>query len=81
MLQLHNITGKDSYKTANDCELLSLKVTRELIKPYLNRGNHLYIDNFYTSIQLIEELAQLNTGLCDIIREKYYVVRLIIQES
>ena len=39
------------------------------MQPYINRGHHLYLDNFYTSIGLIEDLAEVNTGVCGIIRE------------
>ena len=35
-----------------------------LIQPYLNAGQCLYVDNYYTSPTLFTNLYQLNTGVC-----------------
>lgn len=37
------------------------KVVMHLIKEYLNVGHHLFMDNFYTSVNLIEDLYYKNT--------------------
>ena len=61
-----NYTGR---KQNSEDGLVSVRVVKELMQPYLNKGHHLYMDNFYTSIRLVEELAGLNTGVCGTIRE------------
>lgn len=36
----------------------------KLMEPYLDRGHHLYMDSYYVSPAIAEELAQRNTGVC-----------------
>ena len=43
-------------------------VVMELMKPYLNKGHHLYTDRYYTSVQLAQELIRHGTaftGVCN----------------
>jgi hypothetical protein len=39
-----------------------------LMKPYLNKGYSLFLDNWYTSPRLFEKLYELKTGACGTIR-------------
>ena len=39
-----------------------------IMEPYLNRGHHLYTDNFYTSPTLYHHLYQQGTGACGTLR-------------
>ncbi|GLV46372.1 uncharacterized protein CBL_20714, partial [Carabus blaptoides fortunei] len=36
-------------------------IVKRLMAPYLNRGHHLYMDNFYNSVGLSKELLELKT--------------------
>ena len=58
---LYNI---DNY-IPEECRELSItsKVTLELLAPLLNKGYHLFIDNWYNSIPLVRFLTENNT-LC-----------------
>ena len=41
----------------------------ELMQRYLNKGHHLYVDNWYTSPALFELLHQNKTGACRAVRK------------
>ncbi len=47
--------GKDAAKHTSE-HGLSYDVVMELMQPFLNQGYHLYLDNFYTSPQLVRDL-------------------------
>ena len=47
--------GKDAARNTSQYGL-SYDVVMELMKPFLNQGYHLYLDNFYTSSQLLTDL-------------------------
>ena len=47
--------GKDASKDTSE-HGLGYDVVMELMKPYLKQGYHLYLDNFYTSPQLVKDL-------------------------
>lgn len=44
-------------------------VVMTLLKPYLNDGHSLFVDNWYTSLPLFEKSHQLKTGACGTIRK------------
>ncbi|CAF1419084.1 unnamed protein product [Adineta steineri] len=39
-----------------------------LMKPYLNKGHSVFLDNWYTSSRLFEKLHELKTGACGTVR-------------
>lgn len=45
------------------------KIVWHLMLPLLNKGHHLYVDNFYTSLPLFKELFEYNTPACGTIRK------------
>ena len=47
---------------------LATRVVFDLMKPYLDKGYHLYVDNFYTSLKLIQELEKRKTYACGTVR-------------
>ena len=60
-------TGKDP----NDNDTTTpagTKVVRKLTSDIHNLGHHLYIDNFYTSVQLAQELKSNGIGVCGTMR-------------
>ena len=48
---------------------LSGSVVMELMQRYLNKGQHLYVDNWCTSPALLELLHRNETGACGIVRK------------
>ena len=40
-----------------------------LMKPYLNKGHSLFLDNWYTSPRLFEKLHEFKTGACGTVRK------------
>lgn len=44
------------------------KIVWFLMLPLLNKGHHLYCDNFYTSVSLFENLLQNQTAACGTVR-------------
>ena len=52
--------GKDATKESSE-HGLSYDVVMELMQPFLNQGYHLYLDNFYTSPQLVKDLFECGT--------------------
>ncbi|KAF7685756.1 PiggyBac transposable element-derived protein 4 [Cucumispora dikerogammari] len=43
-------------------------VVKDLIDPLLDKGYHLYVDNFYTGIPLAKDLMEHNTHVCGTLR-------------
>ena len=43
---------------------LATRVVFDLMVPYLDKGYHMYVDNFYTSLKLIQELEKGKTYAC-----------------
>ena len=48
---------------------LSGSIVLEMMRPYLNKGHHLYVDNWYTSPTLFELLHRNKTGACGTVRK------------
>ena len=44
-------------------------VVMTLMKPYLNKGHSLFLDNWYTSPRLFEKLHEFKTGACGTVRK------------
>ena len=61
-------TGKDTQIGETDNFGVSGVVVLELLEPYLGRGHTLYIDNWYTSPLLAEELLKHDTGVCGTVK-------------
>ncbi|XP_041473820.1 piggyBac transposable element-derived protein 4-like [Lytechinus variegatus] len=58
-------TGKEEGRGGDG---LSTKVVKDLTRPYAGSGRHVYMDNFYTSPQLFEDLKEVNLGACGTLR-------------
>ena len=61
-----------------NCPLITERITATVMQKYLNKGHHLCIDNFYTSISLAEYLMQNGTYVMGTIREhrKHFLVEM-----
>jgi hypothetical protein len=65
-LQFQIYTGKA--ETGVPEHGLAHRVVFDLLKDYLDKGFHLYVDNFYTSFRLVADLAIHQTFACGTIR-------------
>ncbi|CAJ0940272.1 unnamed protein product [Ranitomeya imitator] len=64
--------GKDTQINPPECPPIlgvSGKIVWELQHPLLDKGYHLYIDNFYTSIPLFKALSARGTAACGTVRK------------
>ncbi|XP_053316411.1 piggyBac transposable element-derived protein 4-like [Spea bombifrons] len=64
--------GKDSYLDPPGCPDhlgTSAKIVWDLIFPLMNKGYHLYVDNFYTSVPLFKLLYCFDTVACGSIKK------------
>ena len=68
VLKFEVYTGKSNEAVVNT---LAHRVVFGLLENYLDRNHHLYIDNFYTSLKLIEDLEKRNMFTCDTIRKDH----------
>ena len=57
-------TGKDTLVEGNQNLTISEKIVEDLMLPLLNKGSHLHIDNWYTSIPLLQYLTDNDTLAC-----------------
>ena len=62
-------TGKTTLIDGNKNLSVSERIVDDLMKPLLNKGYRLYIDNWYTSIPLFQYLRDNNTLACGTIRK------------
>lgn len=63
-LQYNIYVGKEAVRENN----VSYKIVLKLLKPYLNFGRCLYIDNWYSSVELAEKLNCENTHVVGTLR-------------
>ena len=61
-------TGKDNVPPPQGAFSVSERVVSDLIEPLLDKGYHLYFDNWYTSITLFKFLFERSTLACGTIR-------------
>ena len=47
---------------------LGHRITKELLEEFQKKGHVIYMDNFYSSVQLFEDLMQQDTGACGTVR-------------
>ena len=61
-----------------NCLLITERIPATVMQKYLNKGHHLFIDNYYTSISLAEYLKQNGTYVTRTIREhrKHFPVEM-----
>ena len=62
-------TGSNTDYRITDGLGLSGSIVMELMQRYLNKGHHLYVDNWYTSPTLFEFLHRNKTGACGTVRK------------
>ncbi|KAM3936742.1 piggyBac transposable element-derived protein 4-like [Leptodactylus fuscus] len=63
--------GRDTRIEPPDCPPIlgvSGKIVWDLMHPLLDKGYHLYVDNFYTSIPLFRSLSSRGTAACGTVR-------------
>lgn len=63
-LQYNIYSGKEAVRETN----VSYKIVLKLLKPYLNFERCLYIDNWYSSVELAEKLNCENTHVVGTLR-------------
>ncbi|XP_063077170.1 piggyBac transposable element-derived protein 4-like [Engraulis encrasicolus] len=68
VLQWSIYTGRKRPEAANAEFGATHLIVRELMAPYTGKGHEVYMDNFYTSPAIAEELASKDTGLCGTVR-------------
>lgn len=71
VFNLRVYTGRDSTIDPPGCPStfgVSEKIVWDLARGLFNRGHHLYLDNFYTAVQLFKELFKVDTFACGTIR-------------
>ncbi|KAJ1154260.1 hypothetical protein NDU88_007014 [Pleurodeles waltl] len=64
-------TGKDSTLNPVGCPPtlgVTGKIVWELVQPLLHKGYNLYVDNFYTGVELFSELYKAGTVACGTVR-------------
>ena len=61
-------TGKGTISNKNRSFSLTEAVVVDLVSPLLNKGYHIYVDNFYTSLPLFRYLHDHGTLACGTIR-------------
>ena len=61
-----------------NCPLITERIPATVMQKYLNKGHHLFIDNYYTFISLAEYLMQNGTYIMGTIREhrKHFSVKM-----
>ncbi|PIK50085.1 putative piggyBac transposable element-derived protein 4-like [Apostichopus japonicus] len=67
--KVHYCLSFDLYTGGVGEKGLTFRVVNELMRPYLGRGHRLYIDNFYTSPELLAHLLSHNTLAVGTVRE------------
>lgn len=63
-LQYNIYAGKNEVRETN----VSYKIVLKLMEPYINLGRCLYIDNWYSSVELAEKLIKENTHMVGTLR-------------
>lgn len=66
LLDFNVYTGKDA---AGDNAPLSTRVVTKLVEPFYKKKHHVYFDNFFTSIDLLEILLRKKTYACGTVRK------------
>lgn len=72
--QINIYQGKDSQINPPECPPflgISAKIVWDLIYPLLGKGYHLYLDNYYTGINLLKALMSRNTVACGTVRKNH----------
>lgn len=63
-LQYNIYAGKNEVRETN----VSYKIVLKLMEPYFNHGRCLYIDNWYSSVELAEKLIKENIHMVETLR-------------
>ena len=58
-------TGKENNEVQKD---LGRKAVMSVLQPYLDKGFYTFMDNYYTSVALFEELEERKTLACGTVR-------------
>ncbi|CAK1587174.1 unnamed protein product [Parnassius mnemosyne] len=65
VLDMMMYRGKDKSETGKKTQNIVLK----LLEPYLFKGHHVFMDNFYNSVELSHKLLSLRTHSCGTLRK------------
>ncbi|XP_045207066.2 piggyBac transposable element-derived protein 5-like [Mercenaria mercenaria] len=60
---------------------LGERVVMDLVTPILNRGHHVYCDNYFTTVGLFEELQQQRTYACGTFRSNRRGISITMQKG
>ena len=60
-------TGKENNEVQKD----STKAVMSVLQPYLDKGFYAFMDNYYTSVALFEELVERKTLACGTVRSNF----------
>ena len=69
ILDFISYTGADTEYQITPGLKLSGSIVMTLMQHYLNKGHHLYVDNWYTSPALFERLHRKKIGACGTVRK------------
>ena len=61
VLGFQNCTGAASPGDENSTKSLTYRVVMNLVEPYQGKGHQLFVDNFYTSFDLVYDLLKKGT--------------------
>ena len=57
------------------------KIVREMMNGYLDLGHHLFIDNYYTNLRLVEDFRELNTPVTGTFRKRSSNLPSVLKED
>ena len=70
-------------KEANQCRIYGLgyDVVTKMIRPFMNKNHHVYFDNFFSSVTLLEHLETNDTYACATVRCNHRICRIVPKKN